>query len=221
MAKQTYLNFDDECWGPKAEAISIWHFDPKRVDKEEDVFTRVCHFNYDFDQDIEKAESLIKPTVTHNDDVWDDLGYKNISHSVQTTEASSKLNLDDFPTFKLVIDNLGLVEHSEYDIKVKLFRQMPGQILPSHIDNYKKPTEKTTSDIAKQAVRFAVALSDWNVGHYWHFGNAVWQQWSKGDCVHWHRTMAHGTANVGHTPRLTLQITGIPSEHTFKLINSN
>ena len=31
-------NFDDESWGPKAEEISIWHFDPTIVDKEEDVF---------------------------------------------------------------------------------------------------------------------------------------------------------------------------------------
>jgi hypothetical protein len=30
--------------------------------------------------------------------------------------------------------------------------------------------------------------------------------------------MAHGTANVGHTDRLTLQITGIPSEKTLELL---
>jgi len=212
--KKNILNFDKECWGPGAEAISIWHFNPKIKDKEEDVFTRVCNFDFDFTIDVQKAKTNLIPTVTYDVEFWKGLGYPQI----QATDSTNKLNLDEYPTFKKVIDYLGLIDHPQYDVKVKLFRQLPGQILPSHIDNYKKATEKTTSEYALKAVRFAVALNDWNVGHYWHFGNAVWSQWSLGDCVHWHRTMAHGTANVGHTERLTLQITGLPSSKTLDLI---
>ena len=39
----TVLNYDDESWGPKAEKISIWHFDttvPERLDYE--VSAPVC-----------------------------------------------------------------------------------------------------------------------------------------------------------------------------------
>jgi hypothetical protein len=214
--KTNVLNFDEECWGPQAEKISIWHFDPTIVDKPEDVFTQVCNFDYDFSKDIEQAKENLLPTTTYDVEFWQGLGYPKI----QATDSTNKLPLNDYPTFKKVIDDLGLIEDPNYDIKVKLFRQLPGQILPSHIDNYKKANEKTTSGHALKAVRFAVALNDWNVGHYWHFGNTVWSQWKTGDCVHWHRTMAHGTANVGHTERLTLQITGIPSQKTLSLINS-
>ena len=42
------LNHDDECWGPKAEAISIWHFDKWKVDKPEDVYTSICNFDFFF-----------------------------------------------------------------------------------------------------------------------------------------------------------------------------
>lgn len=210
-------NFDDESWGPKAEKISIWHFDPTIVDKEEDVFMKVCNFDLDFDEDLKKAKENIQPTVTHHTEFWSGIGYPE---GVPITDSSFKFDLSKYPNFKEIIDRLGLVEHKEFDIKVKLFCQRPGQMLPTHIDNYKKASEEKTSEIALTALRFVVALNDWDIGHYWHFGNAVWKQWKKGDCVHWHRTMAHGTANTGHSDRLSLQITGIPSEKTFKLIHS-
>ena len=217
MTEVNYLNFDDECWGPKAEKISIWHFDPTVKDKEEDVFLRVCHFDNDFTEDVAKAKEQLLTTTSHHLDFWYSLGYKS---KLYATDSTKRLNLKEYPQFKDVVEKLGLIDHEEYPIRTKLFRQQPGQILPSHIDNYKTPTGEKTDEMALKAVRFAVALSDWNVGHYWHFGNAVWQQWKTGECVHWHRTMAHGTANVGHTERLTLQITGVPGEKTLELLNN-
>lgn len=211
------MNFDDECWGPKAEAISIWHFDRFKKDNLEDVTYAPCHFRGDWSEDIEKARSLLRETVTYDVEFWKDLGYS----SIKATQSTPSLNYRDFPKFNKIVDYLGLNDIPEYRLRVRVFRQLSGQILPSHIDNYKKPTEEKPSEHALKAVRFGIALNDWDVGHYWHFGNAVWQQWRAGDCVHWHRTMAHGTANVGHTPRWTLQITGLPSERTLKLIKTN
>ena len=210
------LNHDDECWGPKAEAISIWHFDKWKVDKPEDVYTSICNFDLDFTDDVKKAEELILKTKApeRHRDFWKDLGHPDPDY----TDSSLKLKYKDFSTFHHIVDYLGLQEHPEFDIKVKLFRQRPGQILPTHIDNYKKSHEEEVSKTALKAKRFAVALTEWDFGHYWHFGNAFWHQWKLGDCVHWDRTMAHGTANVGHTDRLTLQITGIPSEKTLELL---
>jgi hypothetical protein len=216
---KTVLNFDDECWGPKAEAISIWHFNPTIVDKMEDVTKSPCHFRGDWTSDIEAVTPLLRETVTYDVDFWKDLGYPR--HKLNITQTTPALNYNDFPKFKKIVDYLSLKIIPEYPVRVLVFRQLPGQILPSHIDNYKKAKEEKTSEHALKAVRFAVALNDWNIGHYWHFGNAVWQQWKAGDCIHWHRTMAHGTANVGHTPRWTLQITGIPSNKTFELLEKN
>jgi len=214
---KTVFNFDDSSWGPKAEAVSIWHFDRFRKDELENVTCSPCHFRGDWNNDLEKAKVLLRDTVTYDIDVWKELGYANIN-ATQTTPA---LKYQDFPKFNKIIEYLGLENVAKYPVRVLVFRQLPGQILPSHIDNYKKPTEEKISEYALKAVRFGISLNDWDIGHYWHFGNAVWQQWHAGDCIHWHRTMAHGTANVGHTPRWTLQVTGIPSNRTLELIKNN
>jgi len=214
---KTVLNFDEECWGPKAEELSIWHFDTKVVDKLEDVTYTPCHFRGDWTDEIDAVTPLLRETITYDIDFWKDLGYP----SVKATQTTPLLNYNDYPKFKKIVDYLQLENRKEYPIRVLAFRQLPGQILPSHIDNYKKAKEKKSSEHALKAVRFAVALNDWYIGQYWHFGNAVWQQWQAGDCVHWHRTMAHGTANVGHQPRWTLQITGVPSDKTLDLIKKS
>ena len=213
----TVLNFDDESWGPKAEKISIWHFDTTVPETLDDVVSSPVCFKGNWDEDIKKVTNYLRDTATYDMDVWNDLGYASIT----ATQSTLKLDVTEFPQFKKMVDFLELKNNEDYQTRVLVFRQLPGQILPSHIDNYKKPTEIHVSDTALNAVRFAVALNNWTTGHYWHFGNAVWQQWNAGDCVHWHRTMPHGTANVGHTPRWTLQITGLPSKKTQELIDAN
>ena len=214
------LNHDEECWLPKAKDISVWHFDKWKVDKPEDVYTDVCTFDLDFSADIKKALDHIVTTKIpdRHYEFWEELGHPFQFHY---TDSTKKLNYSEYPSFNHIVEHLGLVEHPDFDVKVKLFRQKPGQFLPSHIDNFKKSNEDEVRPMAYNAKRFAVALEDWDFGQYWHFGNAFWHQWKKGNCVHWHRTMAHGTANVGHSNRHTLQVTGIPSAKTEALLNKN
>jgi hypothetical protein len=66
-----------------------------------------------------------------------------------------------------------------------------------------------------QVVRYFVQLTDWQQGHFWNYGNYAWQGWPAG-CVttfDW-KNVPHCTANAGHVPRVTLQITGIKTSGT-------
>lgn len=57
--------------------------------------------------------------------------------------------------------------------------------------------------------RVFVALSDWQPGWMWQFGDEYWSGWKKGDVVwfDW-RHVPHATANAGYAPRPILKISG-------------
>jgi hypothetical protein len=54
-----------------------------------------------------------------------------------------------------------------------------------------------------------VFLEDWQNGHYLELNGHPIVQWRAGDWVQWRDDLPHIAANVGKTPRYTLQITGI------------
>jgi hypothetical protein len=64
-------------------------------------------------------------------------------------------------------------------------------------------------------VRYFVQLTDWQPGHFWSYGNYMWSGWRAGDVstFDW-LNVPHSTANAGHTPRATLQVTGIITDQT-------
>jgi hypothetical protein len=60
-----------------------------------------------------------------------------------------------------------------------------------------------------------VQLTDWQPGQFWEYGNHHWNQWRAGDVstFDW-ANMPHSTANAGHHPRVTLQLTGVKTKKT-------
>ena len=56
--------------------------------------------------------------------------------------------------------------------------------------------------------RAIVFLEDWASGHYLEVDNEPVVKWSAGDVVVWEYDTPHLAANMGTTPRYTLQITG-------------
>ena len=93
--------------------------------------------------------------------------------------------------------------------------QMPGEVWNLHIDKLGKWCPEDPSRV----MRIFVQLTDWQPGQFWEFGNYHWNQWSAGDvtCFDW-QNMPHSTANAGHHPRVTLQITGVITEQTKKFL---
>ena len=70
-----------------------------------------------------------------------------------------------------------------------------------------------------QVVRYVIQLTDWQPGHFWSYGNYMWSGWRAGNVTNndW-INMPHSTANAGHVPRATLQITGIKTAETDKFL---
>jgi hypothetical protein len=93
--------------------------------------------------------------------------------------------------------------------------QMPGEVWNLHLDKL----EKWAPDAPWTVMRVQVALTDWEQGHFWSYGNYNHQQWRAGDVTtfDW-QNLPHSTANAGHNPRVTYQLTGIITEKTNEFL---
>ena len=95
------------------------------------------------------------------------------------------------------------------DVCTSYYRMMPGTILPTHSDLYLKYIELFNLRGQEQLIRRAVIfLEDWQPGHYAEYLDVPYTDWCAGDTVEWTYDTPHMAANMGSTPRYTLQITG-------------
>jgi hypothetical protein len=124
----------------------------------------------------------------------------------------TNMNYDIAPVFQTIVDQFGLE-----DCMARIHVQHPGQVWNLHLDKLEKwmPADPT------QVVRYFVQLTDWQQGHFWNYGNYMWGRWRAGDVstFDW-INVPHATANAGHSPRATLQITGIKTPATDEFLNS-
>jgi len=96
-----------------------------------------------------------------------------------------------------------------HDIGTSYYRMMPGTILPTHGDLYRKYIDTFNLQGREHTVRRAVIfLENWQSGHYFEGQGEPVVRWRAGDTVEWVYDTPHMAANVGLTPRYTLQITG-------------
>jgi hypothetical protein len=95
--------------------------------------------------------------------------------------------------------------------KMRLHVQRPGQMWNLHLDKLEKwnPTDPS------RVMRIMIALNDWEQGHFFSYGNYMHSGWHAGDVTtfDW-RNLPHATANAGHGPRITLQMTGVVTDQT-------
>ena len=95
------------------------------------------------------------------------------------------------------------------DIGTSYYRMMPGTILPTHQDLYKKYIELFDLEGQEHTIHRAVIfLEDWQPGHYLEVMDQPVVKWRAGDVVEWVYDTPHMAANMGSAPRYTLQITG-------------
>ena len=75
----------------------------------------------------------------------------------------------------------------------------PGQFMPMHTDPH-------THD--KDCKRYWIPLQDYHPGHIFVYGDQMITGYKKGDVYEYYNSQdMHGAANIGHIPRLVLQIT--------------
>lgn len=109
--------------------------------------------------------------------------------------------------------------------------QLPGQMFYYHTDNfgiafdgptargnYERPADCDWDQ--RKWLRLIMFLTDQDHGHVWQQGN-INLRWKKGDCFSYPwRDIPHGTANFGHRPRATLNITGAVSDRTLEVLKN-
>jgi hypothetical protein len=95
------------------------------------------------------------------------------------------------------------------DIGTSYYRMDTGTVLPTHQDTYKRYVEVYNLQGQEHTIRRAIVfLESWASGHYLELDNKPIVEWPQGFCVIWPYDTPHMAANLGLTPRYTLQVTG-------------
>ena len=95
------------------------------------------------------------------------------------------------------------------DIGTSYYRMNTGTVLPTHGDLYLKYVELFNLQGREHTIRRAIVfLEDWQPGHYFEGIGQPYVGWKAGLTVEWEYDTPHLAANIGLTPRYTLQITG-------------
>jgi hypothetical protein len=95
------------------------------------------------------------------------------------------------------------------DIGTSYYRMGSGTILPMHGDLYLKYVDLFDLHGEEHNLRRAIVfLEDWQSGHYFESMGHACTDWKAGLVLEWTYNTPHMAANLGLTPRYTLQITG-------------
>lgn len=134
--------------------------------------------------------------------LWTDLGFPNRFTGDMCDMRSPQPSWND--RFVQHFSSLGWK-----DIGTSYYRMMPGTVLPTHGDLYKKYIDLFNLQGQEQSIRRAVVLlEDWKSGHYFEGLGTPLTQWKAGQVIEWTYDTPHLAANIGFEPRYTLQITG-------------
>jgi hypothetical protein len=95
------------------------------------------------------------------------------------------------------------------DVGTSYYRMETGTLLPTHSDLYLKYIDLFNLQGLEHTIRRAIVfLEDWQPGHYAEYLNQAHVNWKAGSTIEWTYDTPHMAANMGPTPRYTLQITG-------------
>lgn len=134
--------------------------------------------------------------------LWTDLGYPNRFTGDMCDMRRGQPSWN--PKFVQLFESFGW-----QDVGTSYYRMMPGTVLPTHQDLYSKYIELFNLRGKEHTLRRAIVfLEDWASGHYFEGMGVPMTQWCAGTVVEWPYDTPHMAANIGITPRYTLQITG-------------
>lgn len=200
---------------------SKYHFDNKKYDPNFDTVIRLGRIEPNW---IHQLDDIVKNSkgVT-----WRTRGDPNKPKRPETELASEDYDLEragygkdfevtnlnwDVPNnLKEIADRFGFI-----DGMVRIHVQHPGQVWNLHLDKL----EKWCPEDPSKVMRIMVQLTEWEMGHYFSYGNYTFTGWQAGDVTtfDW-QNVPHSTANSGLKPRVTLQVTGVITEQTRRYIN--
>ena len=202
---------------------STYHFDPTRLDRFEDVIAHLGHIEPTWSEDVADIVANSKPAT------WETRGYKGEG----VLPPREDLVAEEYDLERVGADPKMIITHLNWAIPESLKRitaafglddcmerihvQQPGEVWNLHIDKLQKWCPEDPTKIG----RYFVQLTDWQPGQFWEYGNYHWNQWSAGDVstFDW-ANMPHSTANAGHHPRVTFQLTGVITDQTRRFLAS-
>jgi hypothetical protein len=200
---------------------STYHFDPKKTDRRVDVLQHLGQLHVTWAADIAAIVANSRPAT------WATRGYKG-EHVPPPTE---DLLAEEYDISRVGADPKMTITHLNWQIPnslkeiTRLFAledcmerihvQQPGEVWNLHIDKLQKWAPERPDTVG----RYFVQLTDWQPGQFWEYGNYHWNQWSAGDVstFDW-ANIPHSTANAGHHPRVTFQLTGVKTARTEEFL---
>lgn len=202
---------------------SHYHFDSKIKDHATDVMTYLGHIEPTaWNRDLDSIVANSRPAN------WANRGYKGEGVEVPPAD----LEAEEYDIARTGADPKQTITHLNWNIPEGLQKisqafamtdtmnrihvQRPGELWHRHIDKL----QKWSPDDPTQVLRLFIQLTDWQPGQFWEFGNYHWSHWRAGDVItfDW-ANMPHSTANAGHDPRVTFQITGVKTPKTERFLS--
>lgn len=193
---------------------SKYHFDTSKMDSRWDTVILVKQLENTWADELQAAIDASHPVtwrtrgrtndpLQRKSEEYDQEEYDLDRIGMPRDYVVSNLNYELTPELQRIADSFELD-----NAMARLHVQWPGQVWNLHLDKLEKWMPADPARVR----RYFVQLTDWQQGHFWSFGNYTWQNWHAGDVVtfDW-ENVPHSTANAGLTPRVTLQVTGVPS----------
>ena len=199
---------------------SKYHFDNFKNDPQIDKVEKLGHIVADFKPEVAEIIKNAKPAT------WRTRGQEG------KTRPEEELASEDYDLERFGYGKEHNITHLNWDIPEKLKKitelfalddcmerihvQMPGEVWNLHLDKLQKWAPETPWMI----MRVQIALTDWEPGHFWSYGNYNHQQWRAGDVTtfDW-QNLPHSTANAGHNSRVTFQLTGVITRETNEFLD--
>ena len=200
---------------------STYHFDSRKIDQGTDVLQHLGKLPVTWARDIDAIVENSQPAT------WATRGYKG-EHVPPPTE---DLLAEEYDISRVGADPKMTITHLNWvipeslreisrlfaldDCMERIHVQRPGEVWNLHIDKLQKWAPERPDTVS----RYFVQLTDWQPGQFWEYGNYHWNQWRAGDVstFDW-ANIPHSTANAGHHPRVTFQLTGIRTARTEEFL---
>jgi hypothetical protein len=196
---------------------SAYHFDPTCRDSRWDTVIGLGRFAGNWKQEVDDVIAQAKPAT------WETRGYKGEGYQVPRSDLAA----EEYDLERVGVDPKIVITHLHWnlapifqkmsdlfaldDAMNRIHVQKPGEVWHLHIDKL----QKWCPDNPERVLRVFIQLTDWQPGQFWEYGTYHWNQWRAGDIstFDW-PNVPHSTANAGHHPRVTLQVTGVRTEQT-------
>jgi hypothetical protein len=205
------------------KAASAYHFDAQATDLRWDTVQGLGRFTPVWQTELDQIIDSSEPAT------WATRGYKG--RGVPPPAEDQTAETHDLK--RVGVDPETVITHLNWEIPPVLQRisdlfelkdcmerihvQLPGEVWNLHIDKL----QKWCPDDPSRVMRVMIQLTDWQPGQFWEYGNYHSHQWRAGDVTtfDW-QNVPHCTANAGHHPRVTFQLTGVVTDNTQKFLQT-